>query len=405
MTQNEINNSIHAQLMAVDLEVFRAILKQFTVDGECHLNPGNYGASDVLKDKKNALTGYYAPSYIGEDGETIVTVSAGEFRMGFQKYASIQVLANWERQMKVPAKQRAVFTVGAPEETTAITLSTSDNQAWTEKKMKIQRIRGDWWAASSEIRRGKVTAYYYNLNGVYFSPLTSEGWGRRICNDKKADAYALDNFAARILTALNGNWAKQSPYFTEVRRRANIGEFALPPLPVKALAAAVAEIPGLLAALQIIAHALEIEIIAEAGGLEFEEITATAPETVQISPESSEMANLSSEGADAVESLYSQPYNVAYHVARYGAVMNLCREYGAALESARCDREAYRHNYREGGRYRRAVTAHLERIFGLPSAAADVGSIAIKLAYSVYPGADDFRRCSPAPTVNAPPYW
>lgn len=92
-------------------------------------------------------------------------------------------------------------------------------------------------------------------------------------------------------------------------------------------------------------------------------------ETPQISTETAETANASVEGEKAAERTANKPetytgmnaYNVEYYVRRFGTIANLDKEYEAAMNAVRCEKDEYYFKRHKGGRFRTERIAELDR--------------------------------------------
>lgn len=96
---------------------------------------------------------------------------------------------------------------------------------------------------------------------------------------------------------------------------------------------------------------------------------ATPAETSQISTETAEAVNVSAEGEKAGERTANKPetytgmnaYNVEYYVRRFGTIANLDKEYEAAMNAVRCEKDEYYFKRHKGGRFRTERIAELDR--------------------------------------------
>lgn len=102
---------------------------------------------------------------------------------------------------------------------------------------------------------------------------------------------------------------------------------------------------------------------------QYAKINTTPTETSQISTQTTETANVPVEGEKEAERAANKPetytgmnaYNVEYYVRRFGTIANLDKEYEAAMNAVRCEKDEYYFKRHKGGRFRTERIAELDR--------------------------------------------
>lgn len=166
MIQDNINIEVLKQLQEYAQLYFDAILDTNNRNNKIKLRPGKYSAKDLTDRKKCQMQEYYC---LPEDSmfNEIVTISIDNFECSFNYRDIFAILDRWERMMKA-GKMKTWFEVGNVEVKSAkvYLYSGDDDNAVIEKRLKLQRLVGNWWVSTNTKRD---TNFYYELNGVMFN--------------------------------------------------------------------------------------------------------------------------------------------------------------------------------------------------------------------------------------------
>ncbi len=221
--EQQKNTKVLEQLQEYAQLYFDAIIEANTTDGECKLKIGKYSARELVRMEPD----YELPRDTMFDED--ITIKEGSFQCTIQYRQIFYILAKWEQMMQA-GKQKAVFEVGESEEKSAKVLlpETTPTGRYKEKRVRMQRITGNWWASRKADRDGKF-ALYYELNGVIF--ITRYWYGDP--QSESAKEWCAEYGDAEIKKIVisfiaNNSESKYYGYFSEVARRANIKEDAEP---------------------------------------------------------------------------------------------------------------------------------------------------------------------------------
>lgn len=220
------NLAVLAELQEYAQLYFDAIKERNTTDGVCELRPGNYSAKELADREKAACGVYMRP--VGDIFDEEVSISVDTFRMRFPYREIFYILARWEAMCRPGKSLKSVFTVGDVEEKTAKVLLYEQTELgkYKAKGMKLQHLTGNWWAPRKLPKCDRVELVY-ELNGVMFLPGT-QAWSDDISNrnsavlercaklDDSKTTEALLNFIATQESA------PKFGYFVEVARRAGV---------------------------------------------------------------------------------------------------------------------------------------------------------------------------------------
>ena len=168
---DEINTAIHNKLKEYAQRYFCAILEANTVNGVCNLAPGRYSAKEMQDNSHKSIFGH---AYALPDDAAFrqeITITEGDFVCTFPYRHIFTILDRWEAATKVGRKTKAVFEIGGAEEKNAKVLLSERTitGGYVQKRVKLQRVCGNWWAPRKFQTNGN-TALYYELNGVMFIP-------------------------------------------------------------------------------------------------------------------------------------------------------------------------------------------------------------------------------------------
>ncbi len=144
------------------------------------LKPGRYSAKEMGENSYKSVFGHAYP--LPEDSifDETIEIVADAFSCKVPYRQIFAVLAQWEAMMK-PGKLKTVFEIGKVEEKYAKVLldDMTDLGAYKEKRVRVQRITGNWWRPR-KISNNGPTYLYYELNGVMFVP------GKRVYSEGEA---------------------------------------------------------------------------------------------------------------------------------------------------------------------------------------------------------------------------
>lgn len=160
----DINIIVHNQLKEYAQTYFDAILTL----NKGHIKDGNYTAKELADNNYKILGNSYRYPKDPQFAEEI-TITAGNFTCSFIFAHVFDILYKWEKMMRA-GKAAAVFAVGSVEYKTA-KLLTNDKDVYGNfryKRMKLQRVAGNWWTPAT--KRAKTFPLYYELNGIMFAP-------------------------------------------------------------------------------------------------------------------------------------------------------------------------------------------------------------------------------------------
>ncbi len=223
MKQDETNAIVLAQIQEYAQLYFEAIIEANTTGGECKLEIGKYSARELVRMKPD----YELPRDTMFDD--YITIEAGSFQCTIQYRQIFYLLAKWEQMMRA-GKQKALFEVGESEEKSAkVRLQkTTPTGRYKEKRVRMQRITGNWWASRKADRNGRFTLYY-ELNGVIFITRYLEDDPQSEITKKWCAKYGDAEIEKLVIGFIaNNSESKYCGYFSEVARRANIKEDAEP---------------------------------------------------------------------------------------------------------------------------------------------------------------------------------
>lgn len=203
---------------------FEAILKiNEDESGECTLRPGNYSAKD-LNENKGVLEGCTLPE--DEIFNENIEIEEGTFKCKFPYRQIFRILAQWESVFRA-GKKKTVFKIDEVEEKSVNVILSERTElgAFKSKRIKLQRIGGNWWAMPKEIRKGYFTGYY-ELNGVMFAP-GKQFWGKakEESNKRFIEKYNDKEMIKNLIKFLSNESYRgedNHAYFSEVARLAGI---------------------------------------------------------------------------------------------------------------------------------------------------------------------------------------
>lgn len=220
-----INMAVLAELQEYAQLYFSAIVGLHTVDGRCGLKPGKYTAKELADSNKAACGLYVLPQDPIFDEQ--ITITAGTFNCEFPYRRIFAILAQWEAMSKA-GKQKAVFEIGEVEEKSAKVLlnEISESGTFKEKRVKLQRITGNWWIPR-KVKKNQPIELYYELNGVMLVP------GKQVWSDSPTDPQTVkwceqhnDEEVSKLLLSFISNdregTQQNTLYYAEVVNRANI---------------------------------------------------------------------------------------------------------------------------------------------------------------------------------------
>lgn len=216
---NETNTQVLAHLQELAQLYFTEIIRIN------HLMPGNYSARNIMTEN------YKEPDDKKFDED--ITIECGAFKMKINYRKIFVALARWETTMQVPSKQRATFAVGSVEEKNIKVLTVETDiysetleKKTVEKRMRLQRICGNWWVPKKNLKNDLIDLYY-NLNGVFFRPCNISS--HEITPENRATLIAkLEEYDKILIDRLLSENVQSQPYFVEVCRRAQIGNNTQP---------------------------------------------------------------------------------------------------------------------------------------------------------------------------------
>lgn len=163
-----INLEVLRQLQEYASVYFNAIVELNSVNGKCNLQPGKYSAKEMATDPYKTFGQYYALPQDNEFDEEI-TVQSGTFHASFPYRQIFRILNEWENMCRA-GKLKAIFEIEGAEEKTAPVVLNERTALGTlkTKKMKLQRIAGNWWKPRKITKNTYNVTAYYELNGVMF---------------------------------------------------------------------------------------------------------------------------------------------------------------------------------------------------------------------------------------------
>jgi len=238
MKQDETNAKVLAQLQEYAQLYFEAIIEANTTDGKCDLKPGKYSAKEMVDGERSSKSvlgrAYKLPADSMFDEE--VTIEVDTFKCSFPYRRIFEILAKWEAMMRA-GKQKAVFEIGEVEEKSAkvILNETTELGSYKEKRIKLQRIVGNWWAPR-KTKRNQYIDLYYELNGVMFIP-GRKVWGHELQDESTKNWCERYDEAkmSELLLAQVSTERDNVGYWSEVANRAGIVTTATetPEIPTK----------------------------------------------------------------------------------------------------------------------------------------------------------------------------
>lgn len=165
---DNINLEVLKQLQEYASVYFNAIVELNSVNGKCNLPPGKYSAKEMAADPYKTFGQYYALPQDNEFDEEI-TVQSGTFHASFPYRQIFRILNEWENMCRA-GKLKAIFEIeGAEEKTVPVVLNERTALGTLKtKKMKLQRIAGNWWKPRKIAKNTYNVTAYYELNGVMF---------------------------------------------------------------------------------------------------------------------------------------------------------------------------------------------------------------------------------------------
>lgn len=231
MKQDETNAKVLAQLQEYAQLYFEAIIEVNTKYGKCDLKPGKYSANELTDNSHKSALGHAWELPRDSMFDEELTIEAETFKCSLPYRQIFMILAKWETMMRA-GKQKAVFEIGNVEEKSAKVLlnDTTELGAYKEKRVKVQRIIGNWWAPRKPKKSERQIMLYYELNGVMFIP------GKYVwsTDDLQSDStkewcakYGDAEIAKLLLDSLarhadDKEYVKDYGYFEEAARRADI---------------------------------------------------------------------------------------------------------------------------------------------------------------------------------------
>lgn len=222
MKKDETNAKVLAQLQEYAQLYFEAIVEANTKNGKCDLKSGKYSAKEMEDGDRLSKTALGSPYVWPQDTmfDEEVAIAAGNFKCKFPYRQIFAILAKWEKMMRA-GKLATVFELGDTEEKNAKVLlnETTELGRYKEKRVRVQRIVGNWWAPR-KLKQNAQTPIYYELNGVMFAP------GRFVWNEEGLHSDRTKDFCekydnAKIIELLLAQ-VNAGSYFEEVATRAGI---------------------------------------------------------------------------------------------------------------------------------------------------------------------------------------
>lgn len=222
MKQHETNSKVLARLQEYAQLYFEAIIEANTdANGKCDLKPGKYSANELTDNSHKSVLGraWELPCDTMFDEE--LTIEAGTFQCTFPYSRIFEILAYWEAMMKA-GKQKAVFEIGNVEIISAKVLTDEKTElgAYKEKRIKLQRLHGNWYAAARIKRNAcNVDIYYKHEKLIFCGGQMSVD----MLDDKNRELLIMrldkiENSLTKSLLQL----AAHREYFAEVCKRMNI---------------------------------------------------------------------------------------------------------------------------------------------------------------------------------------
>lgn len=137
------------------------------------LIPGEYYAKQLIRDRRKegkSAAGYYVLPE-NEEFKTDIEITVGSFSCSFPYHSIFEMLARWEAIFKPGKKDKATFAVGDVEVTTApVIYQEKRNGKYIVKKVRLQRVLGNYWRPAKQSSDIAQIELIYELNGVYFVP-------------------------------------------------------------------------------------------------------------------------------------------------------------------------------------------------------------------------------------------
>ncbi len=225
MKQDETNAKVLAQLQEYAQLYFEAVIETNTKDGKCDLRPGKYSANELTDNSYKSVLGHAwlhpSDSMFNEE----LTIEAGAFQCSFPYRRIFEILAKWEAMMGA-RKQKAVFEIGEVEEKSAkvILSETTESGSYKEKRVRAQRIVGNWWAPRKSKKSDIIIYLYYELNGVMFIP------GRYVLSDDELHSDRTKEWCERfddvkiteLLLAQVSTEGRKPGYWSEIANLAGV---------------------------------------------------------------------------------------------------------------------------------------------------------------------------------------
>ena len=164
---DQINELVHNELKQYAQTYFNAIVERHTEGGKCTLKPGAYTAKE-LADRFKAECGPYAEPE-SEEFNGLIDITALTFHCSFPYRQIFRILSEWEAMAKA-GKAKTIFEIEGAEEKTAPVVLNERTVLGTlkTKKMKLQKIAGNWWKPRKIAKNTYNVTAYYELNGVMF---------------------------------------------------------------------------------------------------------------------------------------------------------------------------------------------------------------------------------------------
>lgn len=177
---DEINTAIHNKLKEYAQRYFCAILETNTVNGVCNLAPGRYSAKEMQDNSHRSIFGH---AYALPDDAAFrqeITITEGDFICTFPYRHIFTILDRWEAATKVGRKAKAVFEIGSAEEKSvkALLSERTITGGYAQKRVKLQRVCGNWWAPRKFSKRMAAQRYTTNSTALYLFPACRHPAGR-----------------------------------------------------------------------------------------------------------------------------------------------------------------------------------------------------------------------------------
>lgn len=271
------NLEILQQLQAYAMDYFNAIVELNSVNGECSIVKGKYTANNMITIIRDCAIPLDAKF------DEKITVHSGSFRTSFPYRQIFSYLNSWESMCKA-GKLKAVFEVGDVETITAKVLTSEKSTIGTykEKRMKLQRVTGNWFVSPKRKKNEFQVMVYYKTESLV---IEAGKCGLSMVENPERYKDNFDKVEKSLFKSILKFAKEGNEYLTEVAKRLDLHEQKDYTLLISSICKAAGNMITLGYLLEICRKGCEIEELANNIGIEPTKEETTEPKKeVKIIP-------------------------------------------------------------------------------------------------------------------------